>query len=61
MLPLYVIFKKGKLLIRQCSFTQPQPFTPFFKKNLIKPNKKNPIEKALEIKILDIYKCLIYP
>jgi hypothetical protein len=58
MLPLYVIFKKGKLLFRQCSFTR--PITPVFQKNLIKP-KKNPIEKALEIKILDIYKCLIYP
>lgn len=59
MLPLYVIFKKGKLLFRQCSSTP--PITPIFQKNLIKPNKKNPIEKALEIKILDIYKCLIYP
>jgi len=58
MLPLYVIFKKGKLLFRQCSFTPPIP--PIFKKSL-KPNKKNPIEKVLEIKILDIYKCLIYP
>ena len=58
MLPLYVIFKKGKLLIRHYSFAPPIP--PLFQKNRIKP-KKNPIEKALEIKILDIYKCLIYP
>ena len=58
MLPLYVIFKKGKLLFRHYSVTPPIP--PLFQKNL-KPNKKNPIEKVLEIKILDIYKCLIYP
>ena len=61
MLPLYVIFKKGKLLFRQSFFTPIRPIPPLFLKS-INPNKnKNPIEKALEIKILDIYKCLIYP
>ena len=57
MVPLYVIFKKGKILFKQASFKQ-RSFT--FPKRLTY-SKKNPIEKALEIKILDIYKCLIYP
>lgn len=58
MVPLYVIYKKGKLLLKHVSFT-PRSFT--YPKRLTYPSKKNPIEKALEIKILDIYKCLIYP
>jgi len=58
MLPLYVIYKKGKLLFKHASF-KPRSF--IFEKRMAYPYKKNPIEKALEIKILDIYKCLIYP
>jgi hypothetical protein len=57
MIPLYVIYKKGKLLFKQASFPA-HSFT-FQKKRPCYKNK-NPIEKALEIKILDIYKCLIY-
>lgn len=58
MLPLYVIYKKGTLLFKRNSF-KPRPFV--FQKSIKYPYKiKNHIEKALEIKILDIYKCLIY-
>ncbi len=58
MVPLYVIYKKGKLLFKQASF---KPCSFIFQKKTPCYKNKNPIEKALEIKILDIYKCLIYP